>query len=139
MSVTGSKDDNDDIISSINVTPLVDVTLVLLIIFMVTATFILSPSIKVALPKAYTGENTPVSSIAIVMNKDGKLFLNGKPTTEEDLKSVIPGALQKDPKLQAIIGADKDVRHGEVIHLIDLVRTLGVTRFAINVEGAQQH
>jgi len=135
--VTEPREDNDDIISSINVTPLVDVTLVLLIIFMVTATFILSPSIKVALPKAYTGENTPVSSIAIVMSKDSKLFLNGKPTTEEALKAVIPEALRKDPKLQAIIGADKDVRHGEVIHIIDLVRSLGVTRFAINVEGAR--
>lgn len=135
--MAGTEQDNDDIISSINVTPLVDVTLVLLIIFMVTASFILSPSIKVALPKAYTGENTPVSSIALVMDKNGKLFLNGKPTTEEALKAVIPEALRKDPKLQAIIGADKDVRHGEVIHLIDLIRTLGVARFAINVEGAK--
>lgn len=129
-----NQNDNDEIISSINVTPLVDVMLVLLIIFMVTATFILAPSIKVSLPKAYTGENTPVSSIAIIIKKDGALYLNGKRTTEEIIRAVIPGALAKDPSLQAIIGADKDVLHGEVIHIIDLVRTLGVTKFAINVE-----
>jgi len=132
----GTEQEEEDIISSINVTPLVDITLVLLIIFMVTATFILAPSIKVSLPKAYTGESTPVSSIAIILGKEGKLFLNGKPTTEQALMAVIPSALRKDPSLQAIIGADKDVRHGEVIHIIDLVRRLGVTRFAINVEKA---
>ena len=121
-------------ITGINITPLVDITLVLLIIFMVTATFIVTPSIKVDLPKAATGDNTPSSPLALVLDKSGTLYLNGKPTDEEAVKAFIRSQLASNKQVQAVISADKSVSHGAVIHLIDIVKTEGVTKFAINVE-----
>lgn len=125
--------ENDELITGINVTPLVDITLVLLIIFMVTATFIVAPSIPVQLPKATTGEPSPVTNIAVVIGSSGELFLNGNPVTEEDLRNFIRQNPTKE--MNAIIGADREVRHGAVVHIIDLLREEGVKKFAINVEG----
>lgn len=125
--------ENDDLITGINVTPLVDITLVLLIIFMVTATFIVAPSIPVQLPKATTGEPSPVTNIAVVIGSNGELFLNGNPVTEEGLKSFIRA--NRAQEMNAIIGADREVKHGTVIHIIDILREEGIKKFAINVEG----
>ena len=125
---------DDDMITGINITPLVDIVLVLLIIFMVTATLIVSPSIKVDLPKAASGDTTPPSSLSLVLDKNGTLYLNGQKTTEDALRAFIRKSLAEKKQLQAIISADKVVPHGTVIHLIDIVKTEGVTKFAINVE-----
>jgi biopolymer transport protein ExbD len=132
--VASQQQNDDDIITAINITPLVDVVLVLLIIFMVTATFIVTPSIKVDLPKAATGDSTPSSNLSLVLDKDGKLYLNGQPATEDEVKAFIQKEMGEKKQVQAIISADTSVAHGSVIHLIDLVKTEGVTKFAINVE-----
>ena len=126
--------EEDDIIADINVTPLVDVTLVLLIIFMVTATYIVTPSIQVNLPKAASGDEGQTSTLAIVLTRDGRLYLNGEETTEEALERAVFQEHEADPAVQAIISADKDVSHGHVVRLIDLVKSNGVSRFAINID-----
>jgi biopolymer transport protein ExbD len=125
---------NDDEITNINVTPLVDITLVLLIIFMVTATYIVSPQIKVELPKAVTAETSDLQTFAVVISKDGKMFLNGEPTDEEKIAGHIDERIKNTPDLQVVISADKMVYHGDVIRIVDLVRRHGVKKFAINVE-----
>jgi len=124
----------DDIITGINVTPLVDIMLVLLIIFMLTANIIARPSIEVELPQASTGQAPEPTTLALTLTKEGELFLNGAPTNEEMLRAYIPEVAKTDPKAQAIISADKEVSHGRVIWLIDLVRTGGVFKFALNVD-----
>lgn len=124
--------ENDDLITGINVTPLVDITLVLLIIFMVTATFIVAPSIPVELPKATTGEASPVTNIAIVIGSRGELFLNGKPVGEEELRIFVRE--NRKEELNAIIGAHRLIPYGTVVHIIDILREEGVKKFAINVE-----
>jgi len=124
---------SDELITGINVTPLVDITLVLLIIFMVTATFIVAPSIPVQLPAATTGEPSPVTNIAVVIGSRGELFLNGNSVTEDELKNFVRS--NKNAEINAIIGADREAKHGIVIHIIDLLREEGVKKFAINVEG----
>jgi len=129
--------DDDDIISSINVTPLVDITLVLLIIFMVTATYIVTPSIKIELPKAINSEQSSPSTAAIVINQDGRLFLNTKEMGEETLIKEIKSAYGVNQDIQVIISADKQVRHGVVVHIIDVVRGAGVSKFAISIEKDQ--
>ena len=121
-------------IVGINVTPLVDITLVLLIIFMVTASYIVSPSIKIDLPKAGTGGQQQQSSLSLTLTAQGALFLNGSPSTDDGLARYVAGALPQNPDLQAVIAADRSVPHGTVVHLIDVVRRAGVRRFAINVE-----
>jgi biopolymer transport protein ExbD len=122
-----------DMIVGINVTPLVDITLVLLIIFMVTASYIVSPSIKIDLPKAGSGGQQQQSSLSLTLTAQGALFLNGSPSNDEALTRYVAGALPQSPDLQAVIAADRSVPHGTVVHLIDVVRRAGVRRFAINV------
>jgi biopolymer transport protein ExbD len=138
---SGSDNFNGDdagpqMISGINVTPLVDITLVLLIIFMVTATFISSGAIKVDLPKAASGTEASKSTLAVTLAKDGTLYLNGEKTSDGAIVKFIAQALPGTPELQAIIAADRVVAHGDVVHIIDLVKRAGVRRFAINVDPA---
>lgn len=121
-------------ITAINVTPLVDIILVLLIIFMLTASLIATPSIEVDLPEASTGEGTEPTTLAITLSKDGQMFLNGAPITEKELIAYIPEVVKSDPKAQAVIAADKEVLHGAVVRIIDLVRQSGIFRFAINID-----
>jgi len=130
-------DDSGRMITDINVTPLVDVTLVLLIIFMVTASYMVSPSIKVDLPKAATGTEQARTSLALTLTKEGLLYLNGEPSSDAAVTAFIAAELPKSPDLQAIVGADKAVPHGAVVHVIDLVKRAGVRKFAINVEAGR--
>ncbi len=130
----GAKGEDEGIITDINVTPLVDIILVLLIIFMLTANIIANPSIEVQLPEASTGEATEPSTVALMLTKDNELYLNGVPVDEPGVRDYLARLAKDDPKAQAIIAADKDVMHGRVIHLIDLVRQQGIHKFAINIE-----
>jgi len=130
----GNDDDSGRMIVDINVTPLVDITLVLLIIFMVTASLIVNPGIKVDLPKAASGTETTKSTLALTLNKEGVLFLNGERSSDDGVFRFIGSELPKNPDLQAIIAADKVVPHGDVIHVIDLVKRSGVHKFAISTD-----
>lgn len=132
-------DDGPGAITDINVTPLVDITLVLLIIFMVTAPMIVNnPSIKVELPKAATGDETLKSTLALTLQRmaDGTvgLYANGEKTDEEHVKQLIPDMLSKNKDLQAIIAADRGIAYGDVVHIVDLVKALGVHKFALNTD-----
>jgi biopolymer transport protein ExbD len=129
-------DDSGRMITEINVTPLVDITLVLLIIFMVTTTYIVNPSIKVDLPKAASGSDQARTTLALTLTKDGQLYLNGDRSDEATVLKQITQELPKNPDLQAIIAADKIVPHGSVVHIIDFVKRAGVRKFAINVDSA---
>jgi biopolymer transport protein ExbD len=125
---------NDEAITGINVTPLVDITLVLLIIFMVTATYIVKDSIEVDLPRAAQGGETVGQTLAFVLDKAGTLYLDGQPVTAAAARAAVRDTVRRDPEARAIIGADKAVSHGAVVELIDLVKSEGLTRFAIQVE-----
>jgi biopolymer transport protein TolR len=129
----GAKDD-DELISDINVTPFVDIVLVLLIIFMVTATYIVSRAIPVDLPKASSGEDV-TTTLALTLTKEGDLYLDGRKVDENAVKRAIASARRGNRETRAVIAADKQVPHGRVVHVIDLVRREGVSRFAINIES----
>jgi biopolymer transport protein ExbD len=129
-------DHSGHMITEINVTPLVDITLVLLIIFMVTTTYIVNPSIKIDLPKAASGSDQSRSTLALTLTKDGQLYLNGDLSNEAQVARQIATELPRNPDLQAIIAADRVVPHGSVVHIIDLVKRAGVRKFAINVDSA---
>jgi biopolymer transport protein ExbD len=130
-----SDDDGDRRIVDINVTPLVDITLVLLIIFMVTTTYIVNPTIKVDLPRAASGSEQTRTTLALTISKEGDLYLNGEKSDEGAVTRYIGGELPKNPELQAIIAADRVVPHGNVVRVIDIVKRAGVRKFAINVES----
>ena len=130
----GTNMDDDEGIVDINVTPLVDVMLVLLIIFMVASAYIVKPSIEVDLPKAATGGETMDTTLSVIVTSDGKLFLNGEPSNSAAIAARCRSASKADEKAQAIIAADKATPHGKVVEVIDLVRQNGVRRFAINID-----
>ena len=130
--------DSDDAIVDINITPFVDIILVVLIIFMVTATYIVQQSIKVTLPDAATGEATADTSLGITLDAARQLYLDGQPTTEAELRAFIRAekarlAAAGEGDVVCLIAADHAVSHGEVVHLIDMVKQEGVSRFAINI------
>lgn len=129
--------DEDEAITGINVTPLVDITLVLLIIFMVTATYIVKQTIEVELPRAAHGGETVDKTFALVVTKDGKSFLNGVETDDAGLIAAVQTARSRGEDVQAIIGADKNASHGMVTHLLDVLKGAGVVRFAIQIESEQ--
>ena len=137
----GDHDDND-VISEINVTPLVDIMLCLLVIFMVTTSYVVADSLKVDLPEASTGDSTEPSTVMITYTIDAetgekKLYLNGEISTEPQVRAHIKTEIQSGKKdMQAIIAADKAVSHGEVIHLIDLVKQEGIQKFALNIDSS---
>jgi biopolymer transport protein TolR len=123
---------SDETISGINVTPLVDVVLVLLVVLMVTATYIASRAIPVDLPRGATGEvmNVP---LAVTLDRDGRLFLDAVPVTTEKLRFAIRAAQRTQKDLRAVIAADGSVSHRQVVNVIDLLRQENVVHFAINV------
>jgi biopolymer transport protein ExbD len=128
-------EDDEPIMSEINITPLVDIMLVLLIIFMMVSTIVDLSAISVELPKAATGENSKAESVSIAIAKDGNYFLSGKyVSTLDSLKQQLEIKKKQNPQVQAVISADKSVSHGKVVKIIDLIRKLNISKFAISVE-----
>jgi biopolymer transport protein ExbD len=134
MAGAARNDDDDETISGINVTPLVDITLVLLIIFMVTASYIVKETIEVELPRAAHGGETVQKSFALLVSREGKTYLNGVPVDDAGLAAAAREAKARGEDVQAIVGADKNATHGMVTHLLDVLKGAGVTRFAIQIE-----
>lgn len=125
---------SDESITGINVTPLVDVVLVLLVVLMVTATYLASRSIPVDLPKGKTGEAT-TAPLTVSLTQAGALYVDGAPSSEAQLRAKLVEARRRDPELRAVIAADGSVPHRRVIGIIDLLRQEQVERFAINVDA----
>jgi biopolymer transport protein ExbD len=123
------------IISGINVTPLVDVVLVLLIILMVSANYIVSRSMKVDLPKTSTSDEPAATPSTVVLQKDGTLYFNDEVIEEAELLKQLKVAAGTAPDLTLVVSADKDVPHGKVVHLLDATKAAGVQKFAINVQA----
>jgi biopolymer transport protein ExbD len=128
------QEQHDDEIAGINVTPLVDITLVLLIIFMVTATYVVKETVEVDLPRAASGGESVGPTLAFVLDREGKLFVDGAPATAQSAREAVRAALSRSPGARALISADRAVSHGRVVEVIDLVKREGLTRFAIDVE-----
>lgn len=133
-----SDEGGEGIIADINVTPLVDIVLVLLIVFMITVPSIVNnPSIKVELPRAASGDDTMKSTLALTLSRSAggyDLYANGAKTDELKLRGLIAEMLKQNKDLQTIIAADKGISYGDVVHIVDLVKTLGVHKFALNTD-----
>jgi biopolymer transport protein ExbD len=135
----GGQRDAAGLFADINVTPLVDVTLVLLIIFMVAAPLMVSnPSIKVELPKAATGDESTKALLALTMQRRPTagydLFVNGVKADEPVLREKAGRLLAANPELQAIVAADRGIAYGDVMHIVDLVKAVGIHKFALSTD-----
>jgi biopolymer transport protein ExbD len=132
--MAGAAQDNDEEITGINITPMVDVMLVLLVIFMVTANFIVRETVEVDLPKAANGGETVQGLVNVVLDKDGKLFFDGAEVDEPGLVAKVRESLAKDKETRAIISADQSLDYGRVMRLIDVVKGEGIAKFALNIQ-----
>ena len=121
-------------IAAINVTPLVDVVLVLLVILMVASTYIVAQTLKVQLPRAKSTDGTAEKPTKVEILKDGKLRWNEQPVQESELPEKLKAAVEADPEVSLVVSADKEVQHGNVVHVLDLAKIAGITKFAINVQ-----
>ena len=127
--------DDEGLLASINIIPFVDIVLVLLVIFMLTSAAIVKASLKVELPKAASGGSTVPSTVNILFTKGGELFLNGdRIPSLAAAATIIKREAAQNPKVQAVISADKGVEYGRVIEIIDTVKHNGVSAFALDIE-----
>jgi biopolymer transport protein ExbD len=130
----GIQDSGDEEITGINVTPLVDIVLVLLIIFMVTAKLIVSKSVPLDLPKAASGSDVQ-TVFSVVLRADNGTEVDSAPVANDD--AILPlarAAHDKNPELRAVIKADSSVTHGRVIHVLDLLKQAQVAKIAFGVQ-----
>lgn len=125
---------DDDVIAGINVTPLVDIVLVLLIIFMVTTSYVVRAQIEVDLPKAASGQSEVDTTLTFQVTKDGQYYLDGDQTTLEAIAGIVAQNVEKNPQVRAAIAADKKVEYGRIVDLIDTIKANGLENFALNIE-----
>ncbi|MBM4374622.1 MAG: biopolymer transporter ExbD [Deltaproteobacteria bacterium] len=131
--MAGASQDEDGLVAGINVTPLVDVCLVLLVILMVTARFIASNSMTLDLPKAAKGEATQLV-FGVEVNATGELMVDGRKIIDDKLLiDEAKKGLAKNKDLRAVIRADKTVQHGRIIRVLDLLKQAGVSKIAFGV------
>jgi biopolymer transport protein ExbD len=128
--MASSSQNADGIIAGINVTPMVDITLVLLIIFIVTAKIIVTPAVPLDLPRASQSEEIQVV-FSVIVPVNGPTLVNGEPaTTDEALLQLAGRAVGQDPEVRAVINADGAVPHRRIIHTLDLIKTAGIAKVA---------
>ena len=127
---------DDDAITGINVTPLVDVTLVLLIIFMVTAKLITGKGVPLDLPKAATAGATQ-TMLTLSVDAQGKVLANGEAVDDAGLRAKTASALRQNPELRTVIAASAAATHGSVMHVVDTVRDVGAVKIAFAADKAE--
>ena len=127
-------DVEDSDISDINITPFVDVVLVLLVIFMITAPAIMKDVINLKLPKTETSDGKIVQTLGVAINRDGNILLNGQITDDAGLAAATKESIAINPQTQAVISADVEVVYGRVVKVIDLMKSVGLEKFAVQIE-----
>ncbi len=136
MALSSSSSGDEDAIVGINVTPLVDIILVLLIIFMVTARIMVSQSVPMDLPKAASGEEVQ-TVFSIELHANGDTFVDSKKVASDDvLRQLAREGYEKNNELRAVIKADSSVSHGRVIHVLDLLKREKISKIAFGVSPA---
>ena len=128
-----SSDSDSEDISDINVTPFVDVVLVLLVIFMVTAPMMVKQAISIQLPKATSGDNVTPTQVGISITSNGQVLWNGEIVAIEELGPKTVEALKIDSQVQAVISADAESKHSDLVLVLDTIRNAGLIKFAFEV------
>lgn len=128
-----SPDADDAPITGINVTPLVDIVLVLLIIFMAVAPAISRRAVKVEVPKVSVADKAATEALPIAFNDKRELTLSGRATTMDELRKVLAAAVAQSPNQAVTLAADKGLPYGEVAELLDLIRSSGIRKVGLEV------
>lgn len=131
--MAGMVSDSDGPITSINVTPFVDIILVVLIIFMATAPIIAKRAMQVDVPKAAHHERAATDARQIVYNAKKEILLEGKKVSMDELERILTLGVKADPDLHVTLSADKVIPYGEIVQLLDQVRGAGVKKIGLEV------
>lgn len=128
------ENENSSLMTGINITPFVDVALVLLVIFIVTAPMLVKDVLEIKLPKSKQGDGQVTETLGIAVNRNGNILLNGEIADEEQLKAKAREVLAMNSESQAIIAADVEVAYGKVVRVIELLKEVGLNKFAVQIE-----
>jgi biopolymer transport protein ExbD len=120
---------------AINVIPLVDIMLVLLIIFMVTAVVQSVKNVPVQMPKAATGVGGPSTAIQLSLDRSGILHLDGQVVDRANAQRMLRESMRRDSTVQVLISADEALNYSRVVEVLDLIRLAGVGRYALKVRA----
>lgn len=116
---------------ALDMTPLIDVVLMLVIFFMLTTTFVLAPGIKVDLPKGRSVQRAREGDAIIIIAKDGTVYYQDERVVLDALQTALRQAQQERPGLRLVVKADKSVTHGRVVEVMDMAKGVGIERLAI--------
>lgn len=133
MTPLGGGDDNGDIVAEINITPLTDIFLVLLIIFMITSSAMIESGGKVNLPKAVATQSESRGT-TVTLTPKKEIFVNQKKVSEESLEKALQEALNNNANKTVILRGDKDVLLGETVKVMSIIKRAGATEIAIAAE-----
>ena len=132
MPIRIQSSDEDEILAQINIIPLVDVSLVLLIIFIVTVSHILTPSIKIKLPQSsHTKTMSDIESINISISNEGIIYLEEKIVTLKELKEQINSIHTRSPEKGVVLNVDKSVYFQRVVDALDVLNELNLSKVDI--------
>jgi biopolymer transport protein ExbD len=129
--MSSSETNDDGLVTGINVTPMVDIMLVLLIIFMVTTSFVSEAGLKINLPKTATAEASATSSLTVSLNDKGELFLKESKVDIDYLKAVLGREAKINPGVRVTLVADNKLTYQQVMTILDAIKQAGVTRVAL--------
>lgn len=132
--MAGSTGSQDEEIGSINITPMVDVILVLLVIFMVTANFLKKESLNINLPKVAAADPNVAESVQVAITKTGTILLEGKETDVTGLVKNLERESKIRPNMRLTLSADENLPYGKITELMGIIRKAGVTKIALSVK-----
>jgi biopolymer transport protein ExbD len=133
MTPLGGGDDNSGIVAEINITPLTDIFLVLLIIFMITSSAMVESGGKVNLPKAVATQSESRGT-TVTLTPKREIFVNQKKVNEEGLEAALQEALNANADKTVILRGDKDVLFGETVRVMSIIKRAGASEIAIAAE-----
>ena len=137
MTPLGESDENSEIVSEINITPLTDIFLVLLIIFMITSSAMIESGGKVNLPKAVATQSES-RGITVTLTPKHELFVNQKKVGEQNFEKTLQDALSTSPDKTVILRGDKDVLLGDTIRIMSIIKRAGASEIAIAAEAERK-
>jgi biopolymer transport protein ExbD len=116
---------------ALDLTPLIDVVLMLVIFFMLTTTFVVGTGINVDLPQGQAVQQPRESDAVITMTKEGRLYFQDERVSLEKLRSALEQTFRQQPGVRLVIRADTQVQHGQVVEIMDIAKLIGIEKLAI--------
>lgn len=125
---------NKSQIGNINITPMVDILLVLLVIFMVTANFLKKDAVNISLPAAAAADPNVARTVQVALARDGRLYLEGLETTEKDIVAKLSRDVKFRPNMRVTLSADENLAYRSIARTMGIIKKAGVNKIALSVK-----